>query len=162
MLACGLGSDAPIVANYDPLRSRFARIGKSLDRGALEGLTELTLNDLLGDLHVQHGTRRFLGFYTEDGCEYALARYGILRQLERLGYSDFEVELDEGGSGDRMRLFGHAGALRHLLVECVAEIKRPEEVLFVNWLTLRNPRAQFSARRSTSLPFFTAMPSTLA
>lgn len=147
VLACGLDSEAPIVPGYDPLRSRFARIGESLDRGALEGLAELTLNDLLGDLRVQHGTKRFLGFYTSDGCEYALARYGILRQLERLGYSDFEVELDEGGSGDRMRLFGHAGAARHLLVECVAEIKRPEEVLFVNWLTLRNPRAQFSARR---------------
>lgn len=155
VLAAALDSEAPIIPGYDPLRSGFARIGQSLDREELEGLKSLTMADLLGDLGMPHGSKRFLGFYTRDGCEYALQRYGILRHLERIGYSDFEVELDDGGSGDRMRLFGHASAQRHLLVECVAEINRTEmsgalaqrDVLFVNWLTLRDPRSQFSARR---------------
>lgn len=153
VLAATLDSDKPLIAGYDPLRSGFARIGASLDREELEGLKSLNMADILGDLGVAHGSRRFLGFYTRDGCEYALQRYGILRNLERIGYSDFEVELDDGGSGDRMRLFGRAAGQRYLLIECVAEVNRTEicapqcEVLFVNWLTLRNPRAQFSARR---------------
>ncbi len=93
--------------------------------------------------------RRLLGFYTAAGLEYGFARYGLLPQLERYGYGDFRIDLDQDVAGDRLRLFGTAEGREHLLVECVVE-RRPlggREVLFVHWLTLRNPRATFTDHR---------------
>ncbi|MBX3185265.1 MAG: histone deacetylase [Polyangiaceae bacterium] len=147
VVAVALDSETPLVTGYQPLRSRFAQIGLSLDRSELEGLADLTLADILGDLRGSQGTQRYLGFYTRDGVEYALSRYGVLEELRRLGYSQFEVKLDGGGSGDRLRLYGQADGQRYLLVECVADIDRKDDVLFVNWLMLQNPRVGFSARR---------------
>jgi hypothetical protein len=51
--------------------------------------------------------------------------------------------------GERVRLLGEAGGEEHVLVELILEKRRVlgVEVLFIHWLSLRNPRAQFSDRR---------------
>jgi hypothetical protein len=81
--------------------------------------------------------------------EHALYRYGIFEHLERLGYRQFRVTFDSSGLGERVRVYGEAEAQEHLLVELVLERRRvlSVEVLYVHWLSLRNPRAQFSDRR---------------
>lgn len=141
----------------DPLRSHYAQVAHSLLPAALSdaesvSLTEEELNEQLG--HGPSRRPRFLGFYSADGVEYALERYGFLAQLRRLGYRAFEVHLDELPTGHRVRLFaehgGEHGGARHLLVELVAErrVLGGRDTLFINWLALRHPVARFSPGRS--------------
>jgi hypothetical protein len=81
--------------------------------------------------------------------EHALFRYGVFEPLERMGYRNFRAAFDSTGLGERVRLYGEADAEEHLLVELVLERRRVlgVEVLYIHWLSLRNPRAQFSERR---------------
>ena len=83
------------------------------------------------------------------GLEYALERYGVLGQIARLGYRDLRVELDHATVGERMRVLGTALGEEHTLVELVVDIRFIEDlrVLFVNWMTMRNPRAKFTPNR---------------
>jgi hypothetical protein len=69
--------------------------------------------------------------------------------VERLGYSHPRVEVAHTGTGDRLMLLARADGREHLLVDCVVEKRRlaGEDYLFVNWLSLRHPRAHFSELR---------------
>lgn len=145
--------------SFDPLGARFAAIAHELSPSALTGAGDeerggdswgLTEADLDGAVGLRPAAaRHLLGFYTAAGLEYGFVRYGLLPHLERLGYGAFRIELDQDVAGDRLRLHGTANGHEHLLVECVVE-RRPQggqQVLFVHWLTLRNPRAAFSDHR---------------
>jgi hypothetical protein len=141
------GSLTPIPAGHDPMHVRFRRIARQLTP-ALLGETELTREDLEEALGLgrSRDRRLLLGYYTASGLEHALHRYGILEQLRRIGYGQLHVVLDRAGLGDRARLLAEADEADHLLVELVVE-RRPllgRDILFVHWLSLRNPRAQFS------------------
>lgn len=144
------GRKEPVPEGPDPLRGQFAGIAAHLDAKKLgEEDAWLTAADLDGALGLHVGEPRLLGHYTASGIEYGLYKYGIFTHLQRLGYSHVRVALDSGEVGDRMRVFGTAGGLEHLLVETVLSRDRVDgqPVLFVHWLTLRNPRALFSADR---------------
>lgn len=152
-----LRRDASIPARYDPLGARFARISAELLVSDL-GDTEFTSADLEESLGLAQQRRRLLlGFYTAVGLEHALYRYGVIDQLRRIGYIDCRVVLDKAGLGERLRLFGQAAAAHgeaqdraeHLLIELVLERRRVQgaDVLYVHWLSLRHPRALFSALR---------------
>jgi acetoin utilization deacetylase AcuC-like enzyme len=140
----------PIPDDIDPTNLQFSAVAHQLEYSNLEGSELLTSADLMADLEPRFARApRFLGFYTPEGIEYALSRYGVLRQLRRLGYSRFRVALDRDERGDRLRLFGRADEEEHLLIECVLEKRRvfEEDVLYVHWLTLRHPRGRFSPER---------------
>jgi acetoin utilization deacetylase AcuC-like enzyme len=143
------GRQAAVPADPDPLRGQFAGIAARLDTKRLGADEWITAADLEGVLGGRETEPRLLGHYTASGLEYALYRYGLLTQLQRLGYQGLRVALDQGEIGDRLRVFGSAGGLEHLLVETVLTRDRVdgEPVLFVHWLTLRNPRALFSPAR---------------
>ncbi len=153
------GSTEPIPERYDPLSARFALVSRSLSPDDLSDSGELTAEDLEEALGVRPGGRQrlLLGYYTASGIEHALFSYGIFEQLERLGYRHFRVGFDTAGLGERMRLYGEAEAEEHLLVEIILERRRvplpagrgpgEAEVLYIHWLSLRNPRASFSERR---------------
>lgn len=138
-----------ITARYDPLSARYRTIAQLLVQEKQEW-EPLTLEDLEGSLGTQgvHDTR-VLGHYTAQGLEYALFRFGLLSHVERLGYGRPRVEVAHTGAGDRIMLLGWADGREHLLTDCVVERKRlgAEDYLFVNWLSLRHPRARFSALR---------------
>jgi hypothetical protein len=157
-IALFTGSNRLVPETLDPMSARFAQIGRSLrpqDLGEEPWITEADLADLLGT--PPDRTLRLLGYYSPAGLELALARLGLLDAISRLGYSDFTVEVDQVGQGDRMRLLGGARGARHLLVEVVLEKVRSGlilgdsdaegEMLFVHWLTLRHPLAAFQAAR---------------
>jgi acetoin utilization deacetylase AcuC-like enzyme len=149
-MAVAAGSSAPIPARYDPLSARFAILSREMSPSDLSDSGELTAEDLEEALGIRPSRQRLLlGFYTAAGMEHALFRYGIFEQLERLGYRQFRVALDLAGLGERLRLFGEADAQEHLLFEVVLERRRVAEadVLYVHWMSLRNPRATFSERR---------------
>jgi len=149
-MALATGSLEPIPQGYDPLAERFADISESLTLEQLGQSGEFTLDDLEESLGL--GTRRrrlLLGFYTASGMEHALFRFGIFDQLQRLGYAHFRVDFDTSGLGERVRLFGEAEGTEHLLVELILEKRRAagHDVLYVHWLSLRHPLAQFSELR---------------
>jgi acetoin utilization deacetylase AcuC-like enzyme len=148
LLATGRKEVVP--AEPDPLRGSFEGIAARLDDKQLGSddawITSADLDSVLGG---REGEPRLLGHYTASGLEYALYRYGMLTQLQRLGYTALRVAIDTRELGDRARVYGTAEGLEHLLMETVLARDRVggEPVLFVHWLTLRNPRALFSANR---------------
>jgi len=149
-MAVAAGSQEPIPDRYDPLSARFALVAREISPSDLSDTGELTAEDLEEALGMRPVRQRLLlGFYTASGMEHALFRYGIFEQLERVGYRHFRVAFDTAGLGERMRLYGEADAREHLLVELVLEKRRVAgaDVLYVHWMSLRNPRAQFSERR---------------
>ncbi|HET9599873.1 MAG TPA: histone deacetylase [Anaeromyxobacteraceae bacterium] len=151
-MALAARSADPIPERYDALTARFRHIAGELsgaDLAEADGaLSAGELEEALG-LGRDPAARLLLGYYTAAGLEHALHRYGILDHLGRVGYGAFRVELDRAGVGERMRLTGEAGGETHLLVEWVLERRRVAggEALFIHWLSLRNPRARFSALR---------------
>jgi hypothetical protein len=139
-LALAFETDAPIPPDFDPLGAELADIAVSLSQDQLGGGLVFTEEDF-PELYGKKSPERLLGYYTRDGIEYALERYGILPLVRRLGFSDLRIELDEG----RFRLKSKELVLIEL------EVSKKEiaglELLFVNWLSLRNPHAHFSAKR---------------
>jgi acetoin utilization deacetylase AcuC-like enzyme len=139
-----------VEADVDPLALSFAHIGKGIRGEELGDALALTEDDILFDLggRSMHEPK-LLGYYTASGLEFALARYGILSHLRRLGYGSFRVVVDSESRGDRMRVFATSGGEEHLLFETVLEKKQilGETFLYVHWLTLRHPRGAFSSTR---------------
>ena len=149
-LVLAAGTERPIAEGFDPLQARFARIAREMTGSDL-GETEFSAADIeeaLG-LGPQSRQRLYLGYYTAAGIEHALFRYGILDQLRRLGYGWFRVALSAAIPGERMCLYGESGGGEHLLVDLVAEKRQVarSDVLYVHWLSLRNPRAPFTELR---------------
>lgn len=146
-----LALDTPIALpdDYDPVRMKFSRVARSLTppRADEDFLSELDIAEALG-LRPAGGIR-LMSTYTAEWIERALYEYGILTHIERLGYSRFHVDLARMPDGDRARLYGHAEGEEHLLFEMVVDRVHDagEEYLFVNWLTLRHPLAQFTPAR---------------
>ncbi|MBI5070960.1 MAG: histone deacetylase [Deltaproteobacteria bacterium] len=144
------GSLTPVPPHYDPMIARYSAIARQLTPELL-GESELSASDLEEALGLggRESPRLLLGFYTAHGLEHALHSYGILEQLQRIGYTGLRVVVDHAGLGDRARILGTAGGEEHLLVEMVLErrLLSGREVLFTHWLSLRNPRAHFSDRR---------------
>ena len=138
----------PVPATWAPLRLHYAQIARRLHPASLTG--DLTEGDVLSDLGLGQTARpRFLGYYTTEGVEHALDRYGILPYLSRLGYGPFRVAIDRDPRGDRLRLLARREGTELLLVELVAEVQRlvGEDYLYIHWLTLRHPRGRFTAGR---------------
>lgn len=149
-MALASRSPEPIPARYDPLQARYARVAASLSPAELTETGELTSEELDEALGLRPRRQRLLlGFYTASGMEHALYRYGTFDHLERLGFRQFRVVFDSAGMGERVRLFGQAGGEEHLLIETILQKRHVlgVEVLYIHWLSLRNPRAQFSELR---------------
>jgi len=149
-LALATGSSAPIPDGYDPLSERYAFLMRDLPPSDFGESGDITAEDIEEALGLRPpGPRLLLGFFTASGFEQALHRVGILDNLRRLGFRDFRVVIDSTGLGDRLRLLATGSGREHLLVEAILEKRRilGAEVLFIHWLSLRNPMARFSERR---------------
>ena len=148
-LALAVRSSRAILDGYDPLADQYTRIAAELtpaELGAPAGEDEL----LLAQLGAPSSRPLLLGYYSAEGLELALSRYGLLEQLRRLGYGPFRTAVAKDPVGDRAQLFGEdATGREHLLIELVVEKREVagEPVLYVHWLTLRHPLARFSERR---------------
>ena len=151
-----MGEIQPIPAAADPMASEFAHVARGLENLSGDDDLALTEADLVGGLGLPgvHEPTRLLGYYTASGIELALSRFGLLDHLRRLGYLDLRVELHDDPAGDVFRLLTHIEGVEQALVE--ASLSRLNhldpsgesvELLYVNWLTLRHPRARFTPDR---------------
>lgn len=134
----------------DPLSLRFAAVASRLSRETLQGDAWFSMDDVEASLGMHRAANpRLLGFYTAEGVEHALFRYGMLTHLHRLGYTELKVGVECASAGDSLRVTGEFGGARHLLIEVVVEKRTLGErgVLFINWLELSHPRASFSPTR---------------
>ena len=140
-LALGIRSRMPIPKRYDPLVAKFSAIARSLSPGDLGEEMDADLG--LGSSR----SKLFLGFYSAEGLEHALHRYGILGALRRMGYGPFRVEVHDEGVGQSARLIDVPSG--QALIEAVFERREiaGARMLYVHWIALRNPRARFSAER---------------
>jgi acetoin utilization deacetylase AcuC-like enzyme len=149
-LVLGGRGHLPIHTKFDPLSVRFRHISRLLTQEAHSDWEPITQEDLEGALGSNVPREaRVLGFYSVQALEYALFRYGLSGQVERLGYSRPRVEISTTDAGDRIQVLGQSEGKDHLLVDCMLERRHigEDSYLFVNWLTLRHPRAHFSAVR---------------
>jgi len=142
----------PVPDDLDPVASRFAYVSRSLDPRALSGedddepwFTEADLDPRLGG----DGVKRMLGYYTEEGIEFALHAYGLLAQLRRLGYGHFRVAIQHTPTGDRARLTGIANGETHLLWEVILDRERRKGryLLALQWMQMRHPLGDFAPGR---------------
>jgi acetoin utilization deacetylase AcuC-like enzyme len=149
-MALAAGSKRAIPASYDPLSERYAQVMRELTPSELGESGEITAAEIEEALGLRPaGPRLLLGFYTASGVEAGLHRLGLLDTLKRLGFRDCRVLIDTTGLGDRLRVMAHAAGQEWLLVEAILERRRIRgvEILFIHWLSLRNPVARFSERR---------------
>jgi acetoin utilization deacetylase AcuC-like enzyme len=142
----------PIPEDYEPMVARFSGISAGLSQAELGDASDLSMDDVEESLGLRPTRQRLLlGFYTAQGMEVALHRYGVFKHLVRLGYRNFHVRFDREGGGERVRLHGTADDLpgEQLLVELILEKRRclGVPVLYIHWFSLRHPRAHFSERR---------------
>lgn len=151
-LALAFDTDEPVPTDYDPVAARLTGIARTLrpeSLGDAPVITEADVADALG--LTRSGPRKLLDYYTAEGLEYALERYRILPMLRRLGFQQLHIVIDAVGPYDRGRLLGRDATTGQevTLIELELERRRLGEwtFLFVNWLSLRNPRAHFSALR---------------
>ena len=135
-----------------PLAARLRQVSSGLSLDALGSaplITEADLGEVFG--HPRAGTQKLLGFYTAEGLEYALEAYGLLPLVRRLGYGELTVKLEKAGTADRARLEGKDTRDQSSVVLVELEVERKSlaggSFLFVNWLSLRNPRDRFKPQR---------------
>jgi acetoin utilization deacetylase AcuC-like enzyme len=149
VLAVMRGTRRPIQTREDPLAVRFARLARHL--GTQLPAPEVTFEDIEVELGMRPaGPVLLLGTYSPETLEYVLYRFGVLRFLERRGYGHFRVVFGTASSGgERVSVFGEADGAEHLLIDAVLERRTIAErdVLYVHWLSLRDPRARFSDSR---------------
>ncbi len=146
-----------------PLRRRFRQISRGLGAGELQrvddGELDFSEDDLLGSLGRPHRSSLVLGYYTRQGIEFALERFGFLPELRKRGFHDLRVEVDTGESA-RLRVYGHAGGKPNelLLMELVVRKKTIDappgldgaptiDALMIEWLLLQNPTREFAPGR---------------
>jgi acetoin utilization deacetylase AcuC-like enzyme len=151
-MVLALHSEEPIPVDYDPVAARFSGIARSLKTESLGNAPMLTEADVADALGLpREGPTRLLGYYSREGLEYGLERYRVLPLVRRLGFEQLRVTIDKVGTADRARLHGRDATTGHdcTLVELEVERRRIGDgtFLFVNWLSLRNPRARFSSLR---------------
>jgi hypothetical protein len=151
-MALATRSIRPIPEDYQPLLTRFSGISEGLSQAELGDSGDLSQADVEESLGLRPTRQRLLlGFYTAQGMEVALHRYGVFQQLARLGYRNFRVGFDREGAGERVQVHATADDLpgEQLLIELILEKRRclGVPVLYIHWFALRHPRAHFSERR---------------
>lgn len=143
------GLDDPISSDLEVAMERGRKISQELDPNELTGASEegelLTEADLYGDLMGKRTGERLFHFYSLEGIEKGLERYGVLEHLRGLGYDKTKAEMTPHHSGGQLlRLYSDDGQ-RDLLIEAVLKEElsfSPYRLLSVEWLLMQNPRAK--------------------
>lgn len=151
-LTAAFQTEEPIPTDYDPLAARMNRISRTLKTESLGSESFMSESDMAELLGMQRqGPQKLLGYYTAEGLEYALERYRLLPILRRLGFHNLRVVFDRVSPYERARLRGTDATTgkEQVLIELEVDRRRLGNgtFLFVNWLSLRNPRAHFSSMR---------------
>ncbi len=150
-------------AGKGELLRHYEKVARSLDPAALQqGGDELglTMEDIMGDLSGSPRQDRFLGFYSVQGIELAVERYGLMASIRELGFEDLRLKIDPRDPSRQIislqaRPKGKDGPPL-LLVEVVLKRRKvalpntkaePLEMLSLEWLLLQDPTSSFSLEK---------------
>ncbi len=146
------GARVPVRSGWNPKVHRSRFVASRLDPVELGDNDWLSDNDLLASLGVPGSAshRRFLGYYTRHGLEYALTEYGYLPALRQMGFRDLQLSVEAEEMPHRLRITAEVVGDRPVLVDLSVSIQHLEpsfRVLFIEWLELRDPRLAFTRTR---------------
>jgi acetoin utilization deacetylase AcuC-like enzyme len=117
-----------------------------------DGEWRMTDEDVLDSLTGTGRATRLLGFYSREGIELALERYGLMDKLRAAGFSKLRLDVDLGDHpGQTVRIFGEpcpSEPLLELRVRRDLSTIAGLELLRVEWLMLQNPEARFGPARA--------------
>ena len=146
------------------LEKRFHRIAHQLTRFDLQkiGRSEekaISENDIIADLEKHSGSSLFMGFYTRSGLDEIFQRYGITKILKEKGFSDLHMhvatdnpfhhvaQLYSGDKCDPERLLIEIVLHEAVVTSKLDHVKGIHDIIFIEWLCLQNPMAEFETRR---------------
>lgn len=124
----------------------------------------LKADELLGPGMEKPPSLFFLGYYSQQGLELALKKYGVYRAFEKIGFGNLQLLLDTGDPyRQRLALYSVIEKInaRLLLAEIVVRRKHIKfdppfeyplaghsfEMLYIEWLCMQDPRKKFTAER---------------
>jgi len=146
-------------------RKKFHRIAQRLTNLELqrgESKDFLSMDGILEDLRESRGSEFLLGSYSEAGIKMAFDKFGITRELGKLGFDDLIITMDTRDPYRQMlRLYNDTAAPDHMLGEIVLHKAKftsrhshllpaqyyPLDMIYVEWLILQNPTVEFSEER---------------
>jgi acetoin utilization deacetylase AcuC-like enzyme len=147
-LALAYGSSKPIPENFNPMAERFRHLSQMEKKKHTSLKESIQLTDADVGFHRQ-GPLKLLGVYSSEAIEFSLEQFQFFHVVRRLGYSEFRVELSRQNEWDKVRILGQCALGVVLLAECEMGIGHVRErpVLYINWLTLCHPMAEFCEHR---------------
>lgn len=146
-------------------RKKFHRIARQLTNLELqrgESKYALSMDGILDDLRESRGSEFLLGSYSEAGIMLAFDKFGITKELRKLGFENLVITMDTRDPYRQMlRLYYDTAAQDHMLGEIVLHKAKftsrhsqllpknyyPLEMIYVEWLVLQNPTQEFSEER---------------
>jgi hypothetical protein len=137
------------------LRADFSRIAREIDPTDLvDDSADITDEEIVASLDRRSTASRILGYYSTEGVEFALERYGILPEIRKRGWAELALEIDPSDpSHQLLRLRGRKRAKEPMsnLVELVlskSSVDLPEgdrcETLHIEWMLLEDPSKSFT------------------
>jgi hypothetical protein len=147
--------------------SKYWWIAKSLRTNQLQRKTPDELSFSESDLFKTDISSRsgnyFLGYYSTDGINLALKKYGVFRLLERHGFKNLFTVVDTSEIyKHKLAIYFEQKDINHLLIEVVLrkdfitinmpfenELQNKKyEALTIDWLCMQNPTLKFDLKRS--------------
>ncbi len=104
----------------------------------------------------------FLGYFSHNGMNLALEKYGLYAELKNLGFENVVTHFDTSDAfKHKISVFNETKARKNLLIELVLrksyfKLKMPfdfkhngkcYQCLTIDWLAMQNPNADFTPRR---------------
>ena len=152
-----VGNPIMTIVRRPPLESRYLQVQRTLDPALLTDDDDASLERDILELLEDKEEHLLLGFYSREGLMLAFEAYGFIDEWRLRGYGDFSLEFELTDLCHRFILRGDGlricecrlRRLQGASDPCIAVLQREwtPELLYVEWLQLEDPRAEFTARR---------------
>jgi len=146
--------------------NKYWWIAKSLRTNHLQRKTSEELSfsesDLFNTNIGQRTGNYFLGYYSDDGINLALKKYGVFQLLKKSGFNNLFTKIDASDVyKHKLSIYYEKKDVNHLLIEVVLRKEfitvdlpfendcqnKKYEALTIDWMCMQNPTVQFDDER---------------
>jgi hypothetical protein len=146
--------------------NKYWWIAKSLRTNQLQRKTSEELSFSESDLFStdigQRGGGNFLGYYSTDGINLALKKYGVIRLLKKHGFKNIITKIDASDIyKHKLSIYHEKRDAKHLLIEVVLRKEfitinlpfdneyqgKKFEALTIDWMCMQNPLISFDEKK---------------
>ena len=133
------------------------------DKNIKSDLFDFKIDQKSLEPNSNHSSSLVLGFYTKNGILTSLTEYGIIKELEKIGFNDFVIETNTDNPFHQIVKLFHGGKTnpKNLIAEVcfhegiyiikdglkILEKNKHYQALYIDWLTLQNPIKSFSEKK---------------